>query len=326
MNNRLMKDHIKDGEVFLVTGAAGFIGRNIVRFLEQFFTANGFASSKIVAVVHDLEKARRILGESKYFEFVSQDISKEFMFEKKADYIIHAAGICDTKRCQEDPRQVMEVNVTGTNNLLHFASRTNAKCVLLISSASVYGKIPNTVLSESDIGFIDYGNINNVYAISKLSTEFLGALYIKEYQLPIKIVRPFHLYGLEMAPDNTVAEFISCVNNNRDIIIHSSGQRLRNFTYISDAVEAMFYVMFDGEIGQAYNIGNKNSTVSILELAKEIKRAATGKTCDIIVEASGLAVPSNYVNMVPSTLKIEQLGWMPRVNLNEGLSLFFSSN
>lgn len=324
--NTIINDCLKDGDVFLVTGADGFIGRNIVKFLKKFFIANGFTSSKITAVVHNLDKARQTLGESKYLELIFQDITKEFSLENKADYIIHAAGICDTKRCQEDPMQVMEVNVNGTKNLLEFAARTNAKGVLLISSASVYGKSLNAVLSESDIGFIDYGNINNVYAISKLNTEFFGALYLKEYQLPIKIVRPFHLYGSEMHPDNTVAEFISCANNNRDIIIHSNGQQLRNFTYIYDAVEAMVHVMFHGEIGQVYNIGSKSSTISILDLAKKIQHAAKGKTFDIIVESSGLTVPSNYLDMVPSTLKIEQLGWSQRVDLDEGISLFFSSN
>ena len=325
-NKSILLDSVTDGDTFLITGADGFIGRNIVYFIDDVFKIKGFQSSKIIAVVHNMEKGRHILGDLDNVEFIEQDVTKEFCFFKNADYIIHTSGVNDTKKCLDEPETVMAVNVWGTRNLLEYAKRSGAKSVVLISSSSVYGNTEyEGELLESERGTIAFDDIRNVYAVSKLNMEFYGGIYLKQFNLPIKIVRLFHVFGLDMPSNNLITEFINRALNNENIVIKSNGEQLRNITYIGDALEALFYVMCMGKVGQAYNIGNKNSTISIYDLVKKIQKTAVDKTFDVIVKSTQLAVPSNYLNMVPSIFKIEQLGWSPRISLDEGLSLIFSS-
>ena len=216
----------------------------------------------------------------------------------------------------------MQVNVCGVKNILDYVKgQREVKSIVLISSASVYGDIDVASLQESHIGCIDFTNIKNVYAISKLNMEFLAAIYISCYGLPIKIVRPFHMFGPSMTSNNLMAEFLQCVKEGKDIVLYSTGREKRNFTYISDVVEAIFYVLYEGKSGECYNIGNKASTISIVGLAEKINMIAAEKAVNVKVKPADVQIPSNLIDMIPSTGKIEKLGWEPKISLEKGISL-----
>lgn len=313
------------GRHILVTGASGFIGGHVVETLVWLNRCQPQAGLRIHALVRDLDKLRErmpwvdVPGE---LNPVLHDVTQSWSPETPVDFIIHAASPASPRYYLEKPVDTIHANAIGTQHLLELAQAKHAR-LLFLSSGAVYGNniLQVEAISETDFGSEDPLSARACYSESKRLAETLCRAYYIQYGVDARIARVSHCYGPGMRLDDgrAVADLLADVLNDRDIQLDSDGSASRPFCYISDTVLGLLHVLFRGEAGQAYNVGEIHET-SILELAEKII-AAAGKAELLRVRAKArtalapAARSAGHFNIQ----KIRALGWEPRISLEDGL-------
>ena len=299
-----------EGGTYLVTGATGNIAKYIILLLLKK------SNVKVLAVCHNKMKGESLFAkfiDNPNLEIIEHDISKKWKFKTQIDFIIHAAGICNNDVCRTNPIQVLNINTIGTNNILELAAELKVKKFLFFSSAAVYGTpIDNNIgiLKENSIGFLDFSNLANIYAVSKRSCEALCLAYGNQYNLPVIIVRPFHIIEpmMMLEKSSMLGGFYESLLQNGEIVIKTGGTQKRNFIWIMNLIEIIFLLFRRGRAGEIYNIGNPNGTTSVFEMAHLIKKqmiAYCGMSdVRVIVKHENSKKSSNMVDMVPDLLNI----------------------
>jgi len=315
------------GKTILITGANGFLPAYMVETLLFLNNKRIIQNVKVLALVRNLGKAK---SRFKYYlnyenlEFIVQDVCDPLNVDQKIDFIIHAASQASPKYYGIDPVGTLRANTIGTINMMKLAQSNPVESFLYFSSSEVYGfldenKIPTT---EIDFGYIDPTNVRSCYAESKRMGETICVSWLHQYGVPAKIVRPFHTYGpgLSFNDGRVYADFISDIINNRNIVMKSDGSARRSFCYLSDATIAFFLVLLNGKNGEAYNVGNPECEISIIELAQRLVKLFPEKSLKVIKsENQGLGyLKSNVSRNCPDLSKINKLGWVPIVDLNNG--------
>ena len=314
-----------NGKSVLITGAAGMIGScmvDVLIYLNEEFDFN----TPIYALGRNESKILNRFGEfteRDYFHILEKDISKPFELEDKIDYIVHAASNADPVLMMNYPVDTLLANVIGVNNLLELAVRYKSK-LLYVSSGEMYGQPDETTIEgfyEEYSGYVDYKNPRSCYPSGKRAAEVLCQSYKHQYGVHVNIVRPCHCYGPTMtASDNrAVAQFIRDVMNGKDIVLKSTGELVRSHCYIVDVVYGMFYVLLKGENGEAYNIADKNSEVTIKEFATIVCATNDKQVLFDLPSDFEKQKFSKVVRQVLSAKKLEGLGWSAMYNLKAGV-------
>lgn len=301
------------GKKVLVTGATGLIGSCIVDVLMRLNYV------KVFAMGRNLEKGKNRF--SHYFcldnfEFICHDVSNKLELALDFDYIIHAASGAHPFEFNNNPVETMIGNFLGTYNLLEYARQHKIERFVYVSSAEVYGEAIDEVSSfnEEYSGYVNPVSVRSCYPSAKRATETLLVSYAKEYNLAGVIVRPCHIYGPTMTKDDSrvVAEFIRAAVNGDNIELKSSGKQFRGYTYVTDVVSALFYIMFFGNNSEAYNISGED-IVSIKELA-EIISGISGR--ELIFSGDNIG---KNIRTVLNNEKISKLGWRSKIRLDDGI-------
>ena len=304
------------GSQILVTGATGLIGSALIDFLmiaNDEFNLN----NSIYIGARNFNKVQARFGNMlgrKDLSFFPYDAIKPIKPNINFDYIIHAASPANPSLYAAQPVETMLANFEGLANILKYAKEHHSKMVCYISSSEVYGKKNDTTpYGETDYCFLDILNSRACYPSSKRAAETLLVSYLNEYNVPGVIVRPGHVFGPTLTAEDTRASsiFFTDVLNGKDIIMKSEGLKLRSYCYIVDAVSAIITIILNGHHGQAYNISNPNSIVTIKQFAMEISRQARR---EIKFELPSETEKKSYNLMDNSSLtskKLESLGWKP---------------
>jgi UDP-glucose 4-epimerase len=311
---------------FLITGAAGFLGANLVERVvgdgHSVLAMDNLSMGK-------LANLEGLLGRPGV-EFLQADVTQASAFEKVAgdfDVIVHLAAF-------KIPRygkaiDTLKINYQGTENALEYARRTGCKAVLA-STSDVYGRNPKLPFSEegSDSVIGSSKSPRWAYAVSKLFDEHLGLAYADAYGFPVTILRFFGSYGPRQhlswwAGPQSV--FIDCVLNDKPIPVHGDGMQTRSFTYVTDTVEGIYQSMIrDQANGEIINIGNTQE-ITILELAKKIKRLS-GTPGELKIDFTPYASFSgkkyeDVMRRVPDVSLCEKLlGVKAKVDIDDGLA------
>ena len=278
-------ERLKDSS-FYITGASGMLASYLTYFLIFLNECHNYGI-KIFANVRDKTKALNRFGiyaRKKYFNLILDDVNNNISINQRVDYIIHAASPASPQYYNQIPVEVILPNVIGTYNLLEYAKNFQVKSFLFFSSGSVYGSI-NSSASENNIGSMNFLDNGNSYGESKRCGEALCHAYFSEYNIPAKSIRIYHTYGPTMDIDQdkrAFSEFVRNVINNENIIMTSDGAARRAFCYITDAVNAMFLVLLDGQAGESYNLANINQWLSIRELANILADLYPEKNLQVI--------------------------------------------
>jgi nucleoside-diphosphate-sugar epimerase len=218
----------------------------------------------------------------------------------------------------------LNANTLGTHNLLQLACKNDLKSFLYFSSSEVYGQVDGSQIptKENQYGYLDPTNLRSCYAESKRMGETMCVSWFHQYGIPTKIVRPFHTYGIGMSLDDgrVYADFIANILNDKDIVMNSDGNAIRAFCYLADAVQGFFTVLFKGENGQAYNIGNPQCEISILNLATQLVNLFPEKGLGI---AKRDMQNQKYIKSIisrnsPDISKMIELGWQPYTSIEVG--------
>ena len=294
----------------LVSGATGLIGKLCVKS----FLNSGF-NTKVIALIRNEQKGLKVLGQNENLEFLVQDINEPIKFGGKVDYIIHGASVTSSADFVNKPVETIMTAINGTRNVLEFAkTQKDLQGMIYLSSLEVYGIPVKENTTENDYGYIDISNPRSSYSEGKRMAENLCIGYGYEYDIPVKIARLAQTFGAGVDKnDNRVfAQFAKSVINKKNIILHTKGETKRNYCYTSDAVRAIFTILTKGENNNAYNVSNKNTYISIADMAKSLENENTKVVFEIDNKNRGF---NPTMQICLKTEKLEKLGWQPKIDL-----------
>ena len=312
----------------LVTGATGLIGSCLVDVLMAHGDINVYAAGR------NEERARAIFVEyadNPRFHFFKYDVSKPLSCDEALvfHYIIHAASDASPAAFASSPVDVIKSNIYGTANLIEYGMAHSMRRFLYVSTGEVYGEggaTENTpdgpAFIETDSGYVNPTLSRSCYPSSKRTAETLCAAYKEQYGVDVVIARPCHTYGPHFtSSDNRVyAQFIRNVLRGEDIVMKSDGSQFRSWCYVVDCVRALLYILLKGESGEAYNIADSNSNVTIRQLADMIASAAGRKVVIQLPPDSESKGYNRVTRSLFSTRKLEALGWSITGNMSDKLA------
>lgn len=311
-----------EGKTIFITGATGLIGSNLVHSL---VSKNKYISKpiRIIAFVRNITKAQTIFkNDYNQIEFLVGDVTKPIHVMDNIDYIVHAASQTSSRTFVNQPLNTIKVAVDGTVNVLELAKEKAVKKVVYLSTMEVYGA-PSTdeKITEQFGTNLDTTSVRSCYPESKRLCENLCVSYMKQFGIPVNIVRLTQTFGRGVAyKDNRVfAEFARCVIEKKDIVLHTKGETKRSYLYTQDAVNAILTVMINGENGQAYNAANEMTYCSIYEMAQMVAYKCANGEINVKIEVDdeskfGFA-PVLRMNL--DTSKLQSIGWKAEVGLEE---------
>ena len=304
---------------YLITGGAGFIGSHLV---EKLITRGDQ-----VTVFDNLStgSASNLSGIKNKIIFEQGNILDKTTINKlvsKSDYVVHLAAALGVLNIVNKPLESLRTNLQGSEVVLEACDR-NRKPVLIASTSEIYGKNDKVPLNEEDDRIIGHPLKSRwSYSEAKAVDESLAYFYYLESKLPIRIVRFFNTVGPRQIGHYgmVVPRFVSAALKNEPLSVYGSGDQIRCFCHINDAVRALLLVMdLEKAIGEVFNVGN-NQQISIMDLAKKVIEI-TGSSSKIEKIAYKDAYPDGFEDMqrrVPDISKINQvLGWKPEINLNQ---------
>ena len=295
----------------LVTGGAGFLGSHLcerlisegahVLCVDNFFTGT-----------HANIESIRL---HKQFELVRHDVN--FPLYVEVDEIYNLACPASPIHYQRDPVQTTKTSVIGAINILGLAKRVKAKA-LQASTSEVYGDPEVHPQAEGYWGHVNPIGPRSCYDEGKRCAETLFFDYNRQHNIQIKVARIFNTYGPRMHPNDgrVVSSFIVQALTGRDITVFGEGQQTRSFCYVSDLIEGFVRLMAspDDVIGPI-NLGNPHE-MTVRELAERII-AITGSRSRIVNRPLPQDDPRQRRPDISEADR--QLGWQPKVSLDEGL-------
>ena len=310
-----------EGKTVLIAGGKGFLGTYFTSVLTKI---NETLSKPMKIIVLDslITSKDKKGGVNQNIEFLEQDISKRFEIGDNIDYIIHAASIASPPTYRKFPIKTVDVNYQGTKNLLEIAKEKKVRSMLLLSSSEIYGDPEIFPTPESYVGKVSCTGPRACYDESKRLAETISILYFQQYKIPIKIARPFNVYGpyLNLDDGRIIPDFMNNAINKSQIIIHSDGSPTRSFCYVSDAIGGFFKLLLSKHDGIICNVGN-DEEVSVKNVADTIKKIIAKPISIKIIESDD----PNYTKDNPQrrcpdlSLIKKTVNYIPKIDLEEGL-------
>lgn len=255
-------------KAILITGGTGLIGSSLIEFIEavnQEYKTN----ITIYATARNKEKTANIKYNVNWL-YISlvENLPNDLTF----DYIFHTACPTQSSYLVNNPVEVINDTICGAKNLFEYSKRHGSK-VIYLSSIEIYGqKFDDVFTKEDDYGYVNHMNTRSSYPASKRLIECLAKSYAVEYGVDIKIARLTQTIGPNISKnDNRVfVQFANSILNQEDIILHTAGKSSKNYIHLYDAINGLFYILLLGLKGEAYNIANENTYISIADLAQYV--------------------------------------------------------
>jgi UDP-glucose 4-epimerase len=303
------------GKRLLLTGGAGFIGSALAaRLIDE---------NEVVVLDNGQRDALTSteLMKHPHLCFIRGDVLDAGVVEEAIQgctIVVHLAAIAGVDTVLQMPVTTMRVNMLGTCNVLDAALRSGrVERIVDFSTSEVFGAYAYKV-REGDITSLGaVGEARWTYAVSKLATEHLAHNYYKQYGLPAVSVRPFNIYGPGQVGEGAIHRFIVRALRHDDITIHNDGSQIRAWCYVDDMVDGLLATLERPEaVGQAFNIGNPRSVVTIYGLASQIVQLSGSRSRLAFTRWDNADVELR----IPNIDKARQLlQFEPRIDLEEGL-------
>lgn len=320
----VLSDNYKN-KCILVTGATGMIGQNVVDLLlsmNDIFLTNIY----IIAHCRNYTKAELIFKDvmdRKDIDFLTCDI-KDLYTDKHVDFIVHTASITGgSKQHLDYPMRTISTALEGAKRVLDLALRDKAATVFL-SSLEVYGFTGECLeeISENDGGYIDCTDPRSSYSESKRMCECMFSAYAKQYGVETFIARLTATFGAGVSnKDKRVfAQFAHNIIEGRDIVLKSTGKTVRNYCDAADAATALLTILVNGISGEAYNVANMETEISIKDMAQRFidlyPSGGSNLTFDLNEDAVSLGY-NREMRCVLNSTKLLDIGWRPVYNMDD---------
>lgn len=318
---RVERDWLKDkgrtnldisNKIILVSGGAGFLGRNLIkRLLSE-------KENKIICVDNlitgSLDNIKEFMNNENFY-FLNFDVTHK-LFLPKVDEVYHLASLASPDKYKEFPIETILVNVEGTKNLLDLCKINKSK-MLFTSTSEIYGDPLVHPQPESYYGNVNTMGERSCYDESKRMAETLIYEYKKKYNLDVKIVRIFNTYGefMNINDGRVITNFIKNIKENKNVQIYGDGTQTRSFCYVDDMVDGLIKMMNSNYQGPT-NLGNPNCEFTLNLLVEEFEKII-GKKIKVEYLKATENDPKQRKPIIDKAIK--ELGWFPKINLEEGL-------
>ena len=295
----------------VVTGGAGFIGSNLVRYL---------SNDNRVVVIDDLStghiKNIKDLIDDKKIDFIEGSVTDLPFLQKifkNVHYVFHEAAIPSVPRSIKDPITTSNVSINGTLNVLIAARDFGIEKVIYASSSSVYGDTPTLPKTEEMTP-----NPLSPYAVAKLAGEYYCHVFNEVFHLPTVILRYFNVYGPRQDPASEYAavipKFITRILNDTPPLVYGDGNQTRDFTFVGDVINANILAAESDATGIFNAAGGKR--ISLNELAKTIM-VLCNKNLEIRYEAVRLGDIKHSLADISKAK--EKFDYSPKFDIKNGL-------
>lgn len=319
-------DKLRDKNLML-SGATGLIGSFLVDvILEKNMSDN--LNCTVYALVRNEQRARerfvKFSGDC-HLKFIPYDVRFPLKTSHvgNVDYILHLASNTHPILYATDPIGTITTNIIGLQNMLEFAVDHNTSRFVFASSNEVYGENRGDVefFDEEYCGYIDCNTLRAGYPESKRCGEALCQAYKSQKGLNVGIARITRTYGPTMSMSDTkaVSQFIKKGIAGEDIILKSAGTQYYSYTYMSDAVSGLLWIMLAGENGEAYNVADETGDIMLKDLATNIA-SINGR--NVVFEIPDAVEAAGYSKATKARLngtKLKKLGWTPKYNIKTGM-------
>jgi len=298
----------------LVTGGAGFIGSNFIRYVlkaREDFSIINYDKLTYAGNLANLESVADNLN----YEFVKGDICDATAVEAAmdgCDAVVHFAAESHVDRSIYEPAPVIQTNVTGTFTLLEVARKTSVSRFVHVSTDEVYGDIPPGVFANENFPL----RPSSPYSASKAASDLLVQSYVRTYKLPAVITRSSNNYGPYQFPEKFLPLMITNSLSNKPLPVYGDGKQQRDWLHVEDNCRGILSVLEKGKIGGVYNIGGLDLEEN-LTLALRILNL-TGKPESLVSYVQDRPGHDRRYALNCHKMKTE-LGWGPSISLEEGL-------
>ncbi|MDZ7627759.1 MAG: NAD-dependent epimerase/dehydratase family protein [Parvularculaceae bacterium] len=326
-----------DGATVLITGASGFLMSYIVETLLGWNRSGAAKHCKIIALDNFKTGMPERLAHYKGandLQFLKHDIVEPLALDEPIHYIVHGASIASPMVYRQFPIETIDANVGGTRNMLDIAREKSVRGIIIMSTSEIYGDpTPEYIPTPEDYrGNVSCTGPRACYDEGKRMAETLAMTWFRLYNTPIKLIRPFNIYGpgLRLNDQRVLPDFVSCALAGKSIELLSDGKPTRSFCYITDATALMIRVLVSDVVGEPLNVGNDEVEISMLDLARTVSRIgakAIGRApFDVrhAVSDDKDYLIDNPQRRCPSLEKARRLfpAWTPKVGIEEGIDRY----
>ncbi|HEX6220179.1 MAG TPA: dTDP-glucose 4,6-dehydratase [Acidimicrobiia bacterium] len=297
---------------YLVTGGAGFIGSNFVRYvLEQEPDASVtnldlLTYAGVKATVDELESNDRhtfVLGDIRDVDLVDRLVADH-------DVVVHFAAESHVDRSIEGPSVFLETNVVGTGVLIDAARRHNLNRFIHVSTDEVYGSVEEGFAPESAVL-----EPSSPYSASKAGSDLLVQSYAVTFGYEAIVTRCTNNYGPYQFPEKVIPLFVTNLLDGRPVPLYGDGRNERDWLYVRDHCAAIHMLVHEGTPGETYNIG-ANAQLSNLELTRRIL-AALDRDESWVKRVTDR--PGHDLRYAVDSSKLRSLGWSPEHSFDDWL-------
>jgi dTDP-glucose 4,6-dehydratase len=297
----------------LVTGGAGFIGSNFVRFALDAHPDWRITNVDKLTYAGRIENLHDVLDHPRHF-FVRADVCDEHAVTplvRRAEVVIHFAAETHVDRSLRNARQFVQTDIVGTLVLLDAARQApGLQRFLHLSTDEVYGSVPEGRSREQD-----ELRPRNPYSASKAGADRLAYSYFATHNVPIVIARPSNNYGPYQFPEKIIPLFVTNALSGSKVPLYGSGENIRDWLHVHDHCRALDLLLERGENGQVYNVGGGNEVRNV-DLTNRILQLLD-RPASLIERVADR--PGHDARYCLDSSKIRQLGWAPRIPFEEGL-------
>lgn len=304
-----------NGSKILVTGATGLIGSTLVRCLLALNKG-----IQITCPIRNLKKAKAIYGDDvQLIRFIECDLVVYLNSLTEKDdfkYIVHCASPTVGRYMTEHPVETYMLAIDSTRAILEYARKKRTD-VVYISSLEFYGQnFDDELITEDMQGYVNNTDPRSSYPLGKRAAEYLCAAYAKQFDVNAKVARLTQTFGAGVSVDDNrvFAQFVRRVIEGKNIVMHTKGDSAKPYCYTTDCVSAILYILLRGEKGEAYNVANQETYISIKDMANFLCVHFNPQLKVVIEEHPEMGyAPVTKLNL--STEKLKGLGWLPRYGL-----------
>jgi dTDP-glucose 4,6-dehydratase len=298
----------------LVTGGAGFIGSNFIKYLLKKHSNITVYNLDKLTYAGNQDNLIELDKEPRYI-FIKGDICNQKMVNRIAgqvDAIVNFAAETHVDRSILDPESFINTNIKGTYTLLEAVKKYKVKRFVQISTDEVYGSILSGSFTEKSLL-----NPSSPYSASKASADMLINSYFVTYKIPVMIARPSNNFGPYQYPEKFIPLFLTNAMENKICPLYGDGKNVRDWLYVLDNCEAIDLVLNKGKEGQVYNVSSGN-TISNIRLAEIIVRS-TGKSKMLIKKVTDRRGHDRRYSLDSTKIR-KELSWEPKSDFDDVLA------
>jgi len=296
----------------LVTGGAGFIGSNFVRYMLNKYKDYRIIVLDALTYAGNRDNLKDMEGDSRYlfYEGDIRDAAVARNLMSNVDTVVNFAAETHVDRSIHEAGGFIDTDIKGTFVLLEAAKEFGIERFLHISTDEVYGSIEDGSFKETDML-----EPNSPYSSSKAGGDLLARSYYVTYGVPVVITRSSNNYGPYQYPEKLIPLFVTNAIDDKPLPLYGDGKNIRDWIYVEDNCSAIDAVLHKGEIGQFYNVGGGNERENIF-ITNYILEALNKPQSLIQPVKDRLGHDRRYSI---DTSRVEALGWQPKYDLQEGL-------